>query len=58
MHRNLRIYANEAERSHVPQAVVASVWTLLIILMFAASLLDQPSKPIETAGVTAIVPPR
>ena len=53
MNRNLRIYEHEAERSHVQEAVVASVWTLLMVVMFAASLLDRPSKPIETADVAA-----
>ncbi len=53
MNRNLRIYEHEAERSHVQEAVVASVWTLLMVVMFTASLLDRPAKPIETADVAA-----
>jgi hypothetical protein len=54
MNRNLKIYAHEAERSHVQEAIVASIWTFLLIAMFAASLLgEQQSKPIETAHSTA-----
>jgi len=49
MNRNLRIYEHEAERSHAQEAIVASVWTLLMIVMFAGSLLDWPSKPIASA---------
>jgi len=53
MNRNLRIYEHEAERSHAKEAVVASVWTFLMVGMFAASLLDRPSKPIVSADLHA-----
>ena len=54
MNRNLKIYEHEAERSHVQEAIVASIWTFLLVAMFAASLLgEQQSKPIETAHITA-----
>jgi len=49
MNRNLRIYEHEAKRSHTQEAVVASVWTVLMVVMFAASFLDEPSKPIASA---------
>jgi hypothetical protein len=35
------------------EALVASVWTILLVVMFAASLLDGQSKPVETANITA-----
>jgi tryptophan-rich sensory protein len=53
MNRNLRIYEHEAERSHAHEAVVASAWTVLLVVMAAASLLHWQSKPIETAHVAA-----
>ena len=53
MNWNLKIYQHEAERSHVQEALVASVWTILLVVMFAASLLDGQSKPVETANITA-----
>jgi hypothetical protein len=59
MNRNLRIYEHEAERSHAQEIVVASAWAFLLIVMFAASLLDQPTKPIaptELHAVSAVVP--
>jgi hypothetical protein len=51
MNRNLRIYEHEAERSYAQEAVVASAWTFLMVVMVAASLLDWPSKPIATADL-------
>ena len=58
MNRNLRIYGPEAKRSHAQEAVVASVWTLLLILMVVGSILDRPSKPVETANaIPAESPP-
>ena len=53
MNRNLRAYEQEAERSHVQEAVVASAWTLLIVVMFAASLLDRPTNQIASADLRA-----
>ena len=55
MHRNLKVYAHEAKRSHVQEAVVASIWMLMILLIIAGSLFDQPIKPVETAEVAAPV---
>jgi hypothetical protein len=55
LHRNLKIYAHEAKRSHLQEAVVASIWTLMMILMFAGSLFEQPIKRVETAEVAAPV---
>ena len=55
MNRNFRVYEHEAERSHTQEAVVASVWTFLILVMFAASLLDRPSKPIVSADLAPTV---
>ena len=51
MNRNLRVYKHEAERSHAREAVVASAWTLLMVILFAASLLDRPTKPIASADL-------
>lgn len=53
MNRNRRIYGHEAERSHAHEAVVASTWTVLLVVMAAASLLGWPSKPIATADLHA-----
>jgi hypothetical protein len=53
MNRNLRVYKHEAERSHAREAVVASAWTLLMVILFAASLLDRPTKPIASADLHA-----
>jgi tryptophan-rich sensory protein len=52
MKRHLRTYEHEADRSHVQETIIASVWTVLFVLMIAASLLDGQSKPIETAHIT------
>ena len=52
MKRNITIYQHEAEHSYVQEAIVASVWTLLFVVMVAASLLGGPIKPIETAHIT------
>ena len=51
MNRNFRVYEHEAERSHTQEAVVASVWTLLMVVLFTASLLDRPNKPIASADL-------
>jgi hypothetical protein len=53
MNRNLRLYQHESERSHAQEVVVASAWAFLLIVMFAASLLDRPSKPIASADLHA-----
>jgi len=53
MNRNLRMYQHEAERSHSQAVVVASIWTVLMVVMFAASLLDWPTKPIASAELQA-----
>jgi hypothetical protein len=55
MNRNLRIYEHEAERSHTYEAVVASAWTVLMVVMFAASILGRPSKPHVSADLAPIV---
>ena len=52
MNRNLKIYEHEAERSHGQEAIVASVWTLLFVVMVGASFLGGQSKPVETAHIT------
>ena len=51
MKRDLRIYEHEADRSHVRETIVASIWTLVFIGMIAARLLGGQSKPIETAHI-------
>ena len=53
MNRNFRVYAHEAESSHTQEAIVASAWTLLLVVMFAASLLDRSSKPVTAAELNA-----
>jgi uncharacterized BrkB/YihY/UPF0761 family membrane protein len=54
MNCNLRIYQHEAERSHAQEVVVASIWTVLMVVMFAASLIDWPAKPIASAELQAV----
>ena len=49
MNWNLRTYGNEADRSDTHELVVASIWTVVFVLLVAASLLDRPTKLIETA---------
>ena len=51
MKRDLRIYEHEADRSHVQETIVASIWTLVFVVMIAAPLLSGQSKPIETARI-------
>ena len=51
MKRDLRIYEHEADRPHVRETVVASIWTLVFIGMIAARLLGAQPKPIETAHI-------
>ena len=51
MKRNLRTYEHEPDRSHVPETIVASIWTLMFVGMIAAPLLGGQSKPIETAHI-------
>ena len=61
MNRNLRMYQHEAERSHTQEAVVASAWSVLLVLMVVASLLDWQSKPTASAellAAPAVVSPR
>ena len=61
MNRNLRIYEHEAERSHTQEAVVASAWSVLLVLMVVASLLDWQSKTTASAellAAPAVVSPR
>ena len=53
MNRNLRVYEHEAERSHAQEVVVACAWAFLMIVMFAASLLDRQTKPITSADLHA-----
>ena len=53
MNRNFRVYEHEAERSHTQEAVVASAWTLLMVILFAGSLLDRQTKPITSADLHA-----
>jgi hypothetical protein len=52
MHRNLKIYGGEAERSHVQEEIVSTVWALLIVGMIAGSLLGWHSEPAERAKIT------
>jgi hypothetical protein len=52
MHRNLRIYRDEARRSHVQEGIVASIWTFLFVGMLAGSLFAGQPKSIETAGIS------
>jgi hypothetical protein len=54
MHRNLKIYSDEIERSHTAAGIVATIWTVLFVGMFAASLLGNQTKPVETANVGAV----
>lgn len=54
MHRNLKLYGDEIERSHTASGIVATVWTLLFVGMFAASLLGGEPKPVETATIGAV----
>jgi len=49
MNWDLRTYQHEGDRSHTHELVVASAWTVMFVLLVAASLLDRPTKPIETA---------
>ena len=49
MNWNLRTYQHEGDRSHPHELVVASAWTVMFGLLVAASVLDRPTKPIETA---------
>jgi hypothetical protein len=66
MHRNLRIYGHEAERSHLKEGIVATAWTLLLIGMVAASWVSGGRQPesIETANIATssaiahVAPPR
>jgi len=51
MKRDLRIYEHEADRSHVQETIVASIWALVFAGMIAAPLLGSHSKPIETAHI-------
>ena len=51
MKRDLRIYEHEADRSHVQETIVASIWTLVFVVMIAAPLLGGESKLIETAHI-------
>ena len=53
MHRNLKTYGDEVERSHTAEGIVATVWTLLLVGMFAASLIGGQPKPVETANISA-----
>ena len=49
MNWNLRTYQHEGDRSHTHELVVASAWTVMFGLLVAASVLDRPTKLIETA---------
>ena len=51
MNWNRRTYEHELERSHVREVVVASAWTMLLVVMFAASLQDRTAKPIKSADL-------
>jgi len=51
MRRGVRIYEHEADRSHVQETIIASIWTLVFVVMIAAPLLGGQSKPIETAHI-------
>jgi len=51
MKRGLRIDEHEADRSHVQETIIASIWTLVFVVMIAAPLLTGQSKPIETAQI-------
>jgi len=42
---------HEAERSHISEGCVASVWTFLFMVMVAASLLGGQTKQIATAEI-------
>jgi len=49
MARNL----HEPDGPHVPETIVASVWTLLFVVMVFGKLLGCQSKAIETARFNA-----
>ena len=51
MKRDPRIYEHEADQSHVQETMIASIWTLVFVVMIAAPLLGGQSKPIETAHI-------
>jgi hypothetical protein len=56
MHRNLKAYGDGAERSHVQEGVVATIWAALLLGMFTASLLTGHSETVRKADlVTASV---